>query len=72
MYSGMADQVGVLTEIARDDPDRAHRPDRTGTELPIGASSGAPAPLDVGVRRSAGHQLRITPGPRADWISDRT
>jgi biotin-dependent carboxylase-like uncharacterized protein len=44
---------------------------RDGMELPVGRARGVPAPLDVGVRRSAGHQLRITPGPRADWIGAR-
>lgn len=42
-----------------------------GAVLPIGEVSAAPAPLDVAVRRRAGPLLRLTPGPRADWISDR-
>lgn len=44
---------------------------RDGAHLPIGTSVGPPAPLDVGVRRPAGRHLRLAPGPRADWISDR-
>jgi len=43
---------------------------RAGDVLPLGEPVGAPAPLDVGVRRPAGRVLRITPGPRADWIDD--
>ena len=41
-----------------------------GVWLPVGTPEGPPAPLDVGVRRTAGRHLRIAPGPRADWISD--
>lgn len=43
---------------------------RAGDVLPLGSSAGPPSPLDVGVPRPAGRVLRITRGPRADWIED--
>ena len=43
-------------------------PLQAGDVLPLGTPTGPPSPLDVGVRRPAGHVLRIIPGPRADWI----
>ena len=43
---------------------------RVGDVLPLGSWTASPAPLDVGVRRPARRVLRITPGPRADWLDD--
>ena len=45
-------------------------PLRAGDVLPIGAPSGPPAPLDVGIARHADPVLRVVPGPRADWVTD--
>ena len=41
-----------------------------GDVLPLGTATGVPAPADVGVRRTAGRILHVSPGPRADWIGE--
>ncbi len=40
-----------------------------GAELPVGAATGPPAPLDTPPPRASG-PLRVSPGPRADWFAE--
>lgn len=44
---------------------------QNGMRLPVGAASRTPSASDVAVRRQRDRLLRVVPGPRADWLSDR-